>query len=704
MSPVQSVLIVRRSSYLVLAVAGIGLAVSALADNRTAPAGPIADSNAGGSPLIPRKTFFSNPDREGAKISPDGKRISYLAPVNGVLNVWVGPADDPKAAKPVTNDTVRGIRNYFWAYTNNHIIYMQDKGGDENWRVYAVDLTNNQTKDLTPLDKVAARVQEVSRKAPDEILVALNDRNEALHDIHRVNIRTGERKLVIQNPDDVGFVGFTTDDDYNVRFGTQMTPEGGITVSKYVGGKWEPFQQIGGDDALTTGVEGVDRTGTKVYMIDSRGRNTAALTLVDIATGKGEVLAENPKADLADTMAHPTEKTVQAAAFNYERKQWQVLDKAIEADLAYLRTVANGDFQVVSRSLDDQRWVVRFEMDNGPVRFYLYDRPDKSATFLFTNRQALEGLKLANMSPVVIKSRDGLDLVSYLTLPVESAVEGGKPGEPRASKPLPMVLLVHGGPWSRDEWGYDGWHQWLANRGYAVLSVNFRGSTGLGKNFTNAGDKEWGTKMHTDLLDAVKWATDNKIADPNRVAIVGGSYGGYAALWGMTNTPDEFACGVSIVGPSNLNTLLGSIPPYWAPMIDMFARRVGDNRTAEGRALLEERSPLNYVDRIKRPLLIGQGANDPRVKQAESEQIVTKMKQKNLPVTYVLFPDEGHGFARPENNLAFNAIMESFLGNFLGGRIEPIGQDCAGSSIMVPEGGENIAGLTAALPKGEKKE
>jgi dipeptidyl aminopeptidase/acylaminoacyl peptidase len=329
------------------------------------------------------------------------------------------------------------------------------------------------------------------------------------------------------------------------------------------------------------------------------------------------------------------------------------------------------------------------------VRYYLYDRPNKKAEFLFTNRKALEDQPLAAMHPVVIKSRDGLDLVSYLTLP--KAADPKDTGRP--SEPLPMVLLVHGGPWGRDAWGYDALHQLLANRGYAVLSVNYRGSTGFGKQFTNAGNKEWAQKMHDDLIDAVDWAVAEKIADPARVAIMGGSYGGYATLVGLTFTPEKFACGVDIVGPSNLFTLLSTIPPYWAPMIQMFKDRVGDPTTDEGKKLLNERSPLNFVERIKRPLLIGQGANDPRVKQSESDQIAKAMKEKNIPLIYVLFPDEGHGFARPENNLAFYAVAEAFLARYLGGRSEPIGDDFQNSSITVPDGAAQLPGLADALEK-----
>ena len=430
-----------------------------------------------------------------------------------------------------------------------------------------------------------------------------------------------------------------------------------------------------------------------VFPLEGQGQYTiVAQLLADYFAVELEdvnVIAQDSLADVGDTLIHPTEKSVQAVSFTYERKQWQALDETVKADFDYLGTVADGEIEIVSRSLDDKIWIVMYVMDNGPVRYYLYNRESNDARFLFTNRRALEGLSLAKMHPVVISSRDGLNLVSYYSLPVGSDSNGdGKPDEP-----LPTVLYVHGGPWARDHWGYEPIHQMLANRGYAVLSVNFRGSTGFGKGFINASNMEWSRKMHDDLLDAVQWAVDQGIADADRVAILGGSYGGYATLVGLTFTPDTFACGVDIVGPSSLVTLLESVPPYWQPMIDLFATRVGDHRTEEGRAELLKMSPLTYVDKIKKPLLIGQGANDPRVKQAESDQIVKTMQENETPVVYALYPDEGHGFARPENNLSFFALAEAFLARHIGGRYEPIGGDLDGSSLEIKTGRHEIPGL-----------
>ena len=641
-------------------------------------------------PLIPRQVLFGNPDKIGVELSYDGRFLSYVAPVAGVLNVWVGPANDPAAAQPVTQDTNRGIRSYSWAYTNSHILYTQDRDGDENYRLYRVDVTTGETRDLTPLEGVAARIQEKSPKFPGELLVSLNDRDPRFHDVYRLDINTGERELVQEND---GFGRFITDDDFNVRFAIRPTADGGSEILRKTSDGWEPFTTIPFEDDRITSIIGFDRTGRVMYMVDSRGRNTVALTAIDLDTGETTVIAADPRADVAGVMKHPTEKTIQAVAFVYLRPELRVLDDSIAPDLEYLGKVADGVFNVISRTQDDNHWLVAYLRDDGPVPYYRYDRTRKEARFLFTHREALEGQPLVRMHPVVIKSRDGLDLVSYYSVPAWSDRErAGRPAQP-----LPMALLVHGGPWNRDKWGYHPWHQSLANRGYAVLSVNFRASSGFGKDFLNAGNLEWGAKMHDDLLDAVQWAIDQGIADPQRVAITGGSYGGYATLWGLTATPDTFACGVDIVGPSNLVTLLSSVPPYWAAIIERQARQVGDYRTAEGRAFLTERSPLTHAERISKPLLIGQGANDPRVKQAEAEQIVQAMQDKDLPVTYILYPDEGHGFRRPENNLSFQAVMEVFLAECLGGRHEPAGDDFEGSSITVPVGAEHIPGLAEAL-------
>lgn len=672
---------------------------------------PAARAEDASVPLISREVLFGNPDRTGVQISPDGKHLSWLAPHGGVLNVWVAPIGDLASARPITNDRTRGIRVYFWAFTNDSIIYLQDQGGDENFQVHITDINSAETRNLTAIEHVIdpatgkpiidpssgkvfrprATITGVSHLHPDEILIGINDRNPAYFDQYRLNLRTGERSLIEANDQ---FGGFVADEHYTLRLATRPTPDGGAEyLRRAAGNAWEPFQTIGPDDSLTTSALGLSKNGESVYMLDSRGRNTAALATIGIDSGAPSVIAADDRADISEAMIHPTEQTVQAVASTFDRQRWQILDPSIKDDFQALEHVADGEFAITARTLDDKTWVVAYILDNGPVGYYLYDRASRKATYLFSNRADLESVRLAKMHPVVIRSRDGLDLVSYFTLPVWSDSDG----DARPSKPMPMVLLVHGGPWARDEWGYNSMHQWLANRGYAVLSVNYRGSTGFGKNFINAGNQAWATTMHDDLIDAVDWAIAEGIADPAKVAIMGGSYGGYATLVGLTFTPDKFAAGVDIVGPSNLITLLNSIPPYWKTFRDQFRLRVGDIDTPEGRRLLRDRSPLTHVDEIRRPLLIGQGANDPRVKQPEADQIVDAMTKRQIPVTYVLYPDEGHGFVRPENRLSFFAVTEAFLSQHLGGVYEEIGDDFKNSSIQVPTGAEHVPGVGDAL-------
>ncbi len=652
--------------------------------------------------LIPREVLFKGPDRANPLISPDGTKISYLAPVNGIMNVWVGPIDDPAAAVPVTHDTRRGIRSHFWGYTNKHLLFLHDPSGSENWIVYALNLSTGKTKALTPATatqpgatrshKITARIQQVSHNYPYEILVGLNDRDPARHDLYRLSIATGERTLIQAND---GFLGFLTDDEYEVRLAARLTSDGGSELLLPTpDGSWHQFAKIPMQDMFTTSPIGFDDSGTVLYMVDSRGRNTAALTSLNLETGESKMLAEDYRADIADDLLlHPTKKYPQAVSSTFTRKKWHFLDPVFEDDFNMLREVADGELAVNSRTLDDSAWIVSFELDNGPVRYYHFDRRQKKIRFLFTNRSGLDGLPLATMHPVVIRSRDGLNLVCYYTLPVGS--DANFDGRP--DRPLPMVLNVHGGPWWRDSWGYDSWHQWLANRGYAVLSVNYRGSTGFGKNFVNASNREWGGRMHDDLIDAVQWAIDEGIADVDRVAIMGGSYGGYAALVGMTFTPDVFACGTAVVGPSDLVSFLQTMPSHWAPSEEMWAARIGDHRTAEGRSFLHQRSPLNFVDQIKSPLMIAHGAHDPRVHEREPNEIVRVMRQNNVPVTYLYYPDEGHGLANPANQLSFFAVAEVFLAEHLGGRYEPIGDDLDHSTIRFPAGVGNIPGVQTAI-------
>jgi dipeptidyl aminopeptidase/acylaminoacyl peptidase len=670
---------------------GLLLALSistALAQQAPTAAQRVADVE-----LIPRDALFGNPERAAVMISPDGKYLSWVAPVDGVMNIWVAPAAEPDRAKAITADTARGIRNYFWSYQPDTLLYLRDTGGDEDFHLFSVNLATGKAVDLTPFPKTTAQVVAASHAQPGAILVGMNDRDPQWHDLYRVDLASGTRALVEKNDDRIG--AYIADDQYQVRFATRARPDGGQDVLQADGkGGWKEYADIPFEDSLTTQPAGLTTDGRTLYMTDSRDRDTAALYAIDVASGKRSLVFEDPRADVGAPLAHPRTGVVQAVAVDYLREEWQPLDPEIKADLEKLQAIGPGEIGVNSRTWDDRTWIVTYSAAESPVSYYRYDREgDGALTRMFSARPALEGKPLVPQWPQEITSRDGMTLVSYLTLPRSADANG----DGKADVAVPMVLLVHGGPWARDSYGYGPYAQWLANRGYAVLSVNFRGSTGFGKAFTNAGNGEWGKKMHDDLLDAVQWAVAQGVTTQDQVAIMGGSYGGYATLAGLAFTPDAFACGVDIVGPSNLNTLLSTVPPYWASFYEQLARRMGDPRTEEGRQWLTERSPLSQADRISRPLLIGQGANDPRVKQDESDQIVKAMQAKDIPVTYVLFPDEGHGFARPENSKAFNAVAEGFLGECLGGRVQPIGDDFAGSSISVPVGAEGVPGLSRSL-------
>ena len=634
--------------------------------------------------LLPRSLLFANPDRALVRLSPDGRWLSWLAPAEGALNIHVAPMADLDDVRVLTRIPGQGVRSYTWTWRDNVLLYSLDRDGDENWRILALDVVEGSERLLSPAEGVAAGIAGVSPLHPDHVLLAINERDPRLHDLIRVSLETGEGEVLVANP---GFAGFLARSDFSLAYATRMTPEGGAEWLRLEEGadpsvleSWVSAHVIGATDAMTTAPSGFTRDGRFLYWIDSRERDTSALYVEDLASGERRLLFEDPRADVSSGLAHPETGVLQAVAVAYDRTEWTTLDEAFAIPFQALRQRLHGDIEILSRTQDDAVWVVAELTDRGPVRYHLYAPFSDELTFLFTNRPRLEGLPLAPMHAVVLPARDGLSLVSYLTLPL-GATEAPESLRPR--RPLPMVLLVHGGPWARDSWGYDPQHQWLANRGYAVLSVNFRGSTGFGKRFLNAGNLEWGAAMHDDLMDAVGWAVDAGIADAEAVAIMGGSYGGYAALVGMTFTPEAFACGVSIVGPSNLITLLESIPPYWAPAIELFASRVGDPRTEAGRALLAERSPLHRVDAIRRPLLIGQGANDPRVVQAESDQIVEAMRERGIPHLYALFPDEGHGFARETNRMAFYAVAEHFLASCLGGRSEPVGGAFDGASLQL---------------------
>jgi dipeptidyl aminopeptidase/acylaminoacyl peptidase len=622
--------------------------------------------------LIPREVLFGNPERISPHISPDGTRLAWIAPHEGVLNVWVariGTAGasgvDWDAATVVTDDADRGIRVFAWARDGRHLLYLQDTGGDENWRLYDVDMdtpadTDGKTvwakRDLTPYGGIQARIIATRKSHRDEVLVGMNRDNPQLHDVYRLDLKTGNLAKLIENP---GYAGWLADEDMVVRGALSPLPDGGfdLLVRDDTEADWRTLLTISADDAPASGVLSFTGDGKSLLAISSVGVNTGRLVRIDLASGDARVLLEDPDADVAGAMLHPDTREPQIVEVLKDRAEYHVLDPEVEPDYEAIRALHSGDPGLVSRDEADTTWLVAFTDDAGPVRYYAYDRATRTGSFLFESRPELSRYELARMEPFSYLTRVGLTGHGYVTFP---------PGAGRSG--LPTVLNVHGGPQARDEWGFDPEAQWLANRGYLCVQVNYRGSTGYGKAFVSAGDREWGAKMHDDLIDAVRYVVDQGWADPDRIAIYGGSYGGYAALVGAAFTPDVFRCSVDIVGPSNLKTLLETIPPYWAPIKAQLYKRVGNPETDE--EFLWSRSPLSRARDIRIPLLIAQGANDPRVKQAESEQIVAALAEAGIDYEYMLFPDEGHGFAKPENRLKFYAAAERFLARYLGGRFE----------------------------------
>ncbi|HEY9862838.1 MAG TPA: S9 family peptidase [Candidatus Obscuribacterales bacterium] len=616
-------------------------------------------------PLIPRELLFGNPERTSPSLSPEGKYLAYIAPdEKNILQVWLKTVGQEET-QALTRDPKRGIRFFFWTYNPDQLIYVQDSDGDENWHLYLVNVQTHVVRDLTPFQGVRAQVVNLDHNFPDQILVGMNLRDPQVFDVYQVNLKNGAVDFHTENPGNI--VSWTADAEFKIRAASSSTDDGGFDLlyRETPEHPWETLRHWGPDEE--GGAAFFSNDGKILYMVGNHDANAERLIALDLSTREETVIAEDPEYDIGGLLAHPTTRNIEAVSFYKDKEEWQIIDPIIAEDIEAIKQIRPGEFGI-SRTLSDEKWLISFVTDDGPVYFYVYDRPTKTHSFLFSNKPKLEGLSLAAMEPISYTAIDGLTIHGYLTKPVGVEL------------PAPTVLLVHGGPWARDTWGYDSQAQWLANRGYAVLQVNFRGSTGYGKAFLNAANREWAGKMHQDLIDGVNWLVEKGISQKDKIAIMGGSYGGYATLVGLTFTPEVFACGVDIVGPSNIITLMQSIPPYWEPIRKNFYHRVGNLDTEP--EFLKERSPLFFVDRIQKPLLIGQGANDPRVKQAESEQIFEAMKQAGKPVEYALYSDEGHGFARPENRLHFYGVAEEFLAKYLGGRFEPVGEMTGHSGVI----------------------
>ncbi len=622
-------------------------------------------------PIIDRELFFDNPEIAGGQLSPDGKFISFIKPYKGTMNVWVKKLDeDFKAAKPITADTLRPIRSYFWSRDGKYILYVQDKGGDENFNIYAVnpkeapaqgsDIPVN--RDLTKLKGVRVYIYAVPKTDPDAIYIGLNDRDKAWHDLYKLKLSTGERTLIRQNSATDRITGWIFDWNDQLRLASRANTDGSNDILRvddkelvkiYTTSVFEEANPIA-----------FHKDNKLVYMTTNKGDSIdlSRLILFDPATMKEEVVEADPlkKVDIGNVFISEVTKEIVCTSYEDERNRFYWRDKSYEEDYNRIKKeLPNTEIYLSSLTTDENFWLLSASADTDPGSTYLYDRLNKKLTFQYRPRPNIPIKDLAEMKSISYKSSDGLQIPAYLTLP-----KGLEP------KNLPVVVFPHGGPWGRDSWGYNTYAQFLANRGYAVLSPNFRASTGYGKKFLNAGNNQWGEKMQDDITWGVKYLISEGIADSTKIGIMGGSYGGYAVLAGLAFTPNVYACGVSIVGPSNLITLLNSIPPYWEAGRKIFHVRMGDPTNPEGKAQLERQSPLNSATKIKAPLMVVQGANDPRVNKAESDQIVIALRDRGFPVEYIVAPDEGHGFARPVNNMAMLASAEKFLAKHLGGRFQ----------------------------------
>lgn len=631
------------------------------AQEKKAPAGGLP-------PLIDRELIFGNPEIAAAQLSPDGKYLAFLKPWKDTRNVWVKGVDQPfESARLLTTETKRPIAGYFWSRDSKYILYVKDKDGDENFNVYSVDPAAQPaagadappSHDLTGLKGTRVFIYEVPKKLPDVIYIGLNDRDKAWHDLYKLSISTGEKTLVHKNTERI--TAYVFDLNGQLRLATRSAENGDNEILRVDQDKLTKVYSC-------TVFESCDplrfnKDGKRVYLQTNKGEgDLISLVLFDPASAKTEMVESDPQKRVDFGGAQFSEATDELVETSYydEKERRYFRDKGFESDYKWLeKKLPGNEIDVQSSTLDEEVWLVVATADVDPGQAYLFNRNTHNLTLQFRLREKLPRESLAHMTPVHYKSSDSLEIPAYLTLP-----------KGVTAKNLPAIIFPHGGPWGRDVWGYNSRAQFFANRGYAVLMPNFRGSTGYGKKFLDAGNKEWGRKMQDDVTWGAKYLVNEGIVDPKRVGIMGGSYGGYATLAGVTFTPDVYAAAVDVVGPSNLITLLETIPPYWEPIRKMFYERMGDPNTPEGKAMLMERSPLGSADKIKTPLLVAQGANDPRVNRREAEQIVIALRDRGFPVEYLLAPDEGHGFARPVNNMALYMESEKFLAKYLGGRYQ----------------------------------
>jgi dipeptidyl aminopeptidase/acylaminoacyl peptidase len=664
------------------------------------PAAPsrVAESIAEADSLLPLATLLAPATNEAPQLSPDGRWVSFLRPVDGALNLFVAPADSPEAARPLTHRAGRGLQAYDvsgvplarWSPDSRRILFPVDRDGDEKWNLHVVELATGEERTLTDLPGTAVEFLRFSDEDPDAAAIAVRER-PGKPDLYRLDLNTGERKLVLRND---AMVAVVPDRALSPRLGISIAADGSLDFHRWDGSGWKSLWDVSLEDTPainTTGYQKAfswDRANKRFFLYSTEGRDATTLVALDATSVARTPALGEIQGDIAHVVYHPVTGEPLAYATMWARTTWTAVDRVLQDDFTRLARVADGDLEVLGVSRDLGRWLVKYTLSDAPVAYYVYDRASRRAWRFFTGTPALEGLTLSKLHPFEIRSSDDFPLVSYYLLPRWRDPDGD--GVP--DQPLPAVVLVHGGPSDeRAQWAFGPFLHWLANRGYAVLYLNYRGSPGFGKRFLNAEQLEWGGRMSRDLVEQVDWAAKRGIVRRDKVAILGGSYGGYAALAGMTLTPGAYACGVSLVGPSNLSVFL----PGWN--VDRMAKRVGDPRTEAGRKHLHDRSPVNFAQNARGPVLIGQGANDSRVPKAQSDSIVTVMRGAGVPVVYAIYPDEGHGLLRPENSRSFWAITEAFLARCLGGRAAPMGEALEGASVAIESGADFVPGLPDAM-------
>lgn len=640
--------------------------------------------------LVPRDALFASPTYSELQISPDGKQLAFLHPLNGVLNVWIAPLDDIEAATAVTRFDTRPPDSFQWSPDGRYILVLKDVGGEEQSQLWVANLEERTVTNITADPAVQTKIVKLSKRRPGEILVGMNIRDRRYRDIYRIDLATGQRTEVFRN--ERNYIDVVADPDFNIRLAVRGNADGSSTYFRLDPAGPSEFMTIPLASLRNSKILGLDGAGT-LLMFDSRISDKANLVSVDLATGKQSLLAASGRADIVDSLFDEASGALLATREDPLVSEWTVRSEDARAEFAALQAAVAGPFKIVDQTPDNARWLLLETVPSRPDRYSWWDRKSRTLTPLVSTRPGLAQRPLPRRVPVMIGSRDGLTLPSYLTLPTNAKL--GADGMPAA--PVPMVLLVHGGPWLRDDLAFDAQHVWLANRGYAVLSVNFRASGGFGSDFMAKGDRKWSETMHDDLLDGVQWAIGKGVTAKGRVAIMGLSYGGYSTLVGLSFTPDTFQCGVDLAGPSNLVRQVASMPDWWTWQRPQFVNRVGDPATRQGAADLMRRSPIARVDAISKPLLVTNGANDPRVFPDQSDEIVGALTARGKPVTYAFYPDEGHVYAKDATNISFAAIAEHFLSKCLGGPAEPYGDDLVGSRVELKAGAQFLPGLEAAL-------